>query len=113
MSQTKSGFDLNFSMKQNIINGELSKANVESAYRSRTKGRFAASIVLNTTADNFSKDKKWLNKANPVAQKEERKYLDRDKFLLEKRRYQKILKEMTYEASIGISVTKMPDNLKK
>jgi hypothetical protein len=36
-------------------------------------------------------DKKWQGKANPQAAALEKHYIDRDKFLLEKRRFQKIL----------------------
>lgn len=49
---------------------------------------------MNTAALNFVKDKAWLHKANPVARDAEVKYLNRDKFLLEKRRFQRILKEI-------------------
>lgn len=47
--------------------------------------------------------------ANPVAKAAEDKYLKKDKFLLEKRRYQRILKEIQCEEAAGIKgVTKMP-----
>ena len=35
---------------------------------------------------NYSKDKQWISRANPVAKGAEIKYLARDKYLLEKRR---------------------------
>ena len=47
--------------------------------------------------------------ANPAAKAAESKYIARDKFLLEKRRFQRILKEIQCEEAAGIKgVTKMP-----
>jgi hypothetical protein len=65
----------------------------EKEYRARTKGRFAG-IQFNDPASNFSRDKHWKLKANPIAAQAEAKYLARDKYLLEKRRFQRILKEI-------------------
>jgi hypothetical protein len=82
----------------------------EKEYRSKTKGRFAY-VDINTPALNFNRDKKWISKANPLAKGAEDKYLSRDKFLLEKRRFQRILKEIQCEEAAGIKgVTKMPSS---
>jgi hypothetical protein len=40
---------------------------------------------------NFVRDINWLKKANPVAAAAEKAYLDRDMFLMEKRRFQKVI----------------------
>ncbi len=75
-----------------------------------TKGRFNE-VTINTPATNFSRDKRWLLKANPQAKAAESKYIARDKYLLEKRRFQRILKEIQCEEAAGIKgVTKMPDS---
>ena len=52
--------------------------------------------------------------ANPEANESEVKYLTRDRYLLEKRRYQRVLKEMQCEQQAGVKgVTKMPPALVK
>jgi hypothetical protein len=75
-----------------------------------TKGRFGGpSLFLKTPAQNFSIDKSWQIYANPIAHESESKYLARDRHLLEKRRYQRVLKEIQCELQAGVKgVTKMP-----
>jgi hypothetical protein len=64
---------------------------------------------ISTPATNFNRDKRWISQANPIAKAAESKYLARDKFLLEKRRFQRILKEIQCEEAAGIKgVTKIP-----
>ena len=49
-----------------------------------------------------------------MAQDAEKRYLERDRYYLDKRRYQRVLKEMQCEQAAGIKgVTKMPANLAK
>ena len=55
-----------------------------------TKGKFVDSIAVGP-GKNFSRDINWLKKANPEAAKAEKAYLDRDLFLMEKRRFQKVV----------------------
>ena len=55
-------------------------------YKSKTKGRFAE-VPIASPETNFNRDKDWLNKANPAARKAEKDFLDKDRHLLEKRRY--------------------------
>ena len=85
----------------------VNEPKAEKEYRAKTKGRFAG-VSISDPANNFNKDKSWQKRANPVASQAEKKYLDRDKFLLEKRRFQRILKEIQCEEAAGIRVTKMP-----
>lgn len=89
----------------------MPKANQE--YRAKTKGRFAGTSIADC-AIHFNRDKKWQLLANPEARAAESKYLARDKFLMEKRRYQRILKEIQCEEAAGIrGVTKMPEQFLK
>jgi hypothetical protein len=55
-----------------------------------TKGKFSDSIATGPGA-NFSRDIGWLKRANPEAATAEKAYLDRDLFLMEKRRFQKVV----------------------
>ena len=84
----------------------------EKEIRAKTKGRFQ-DIHVNGPAENFERDKRWLNKANPLAGTAYSKYLARDRELLEKRRFQRILKEIQLEEAAGIKVTKMPKEFLK
>lgn len=40
---------------------------------------------------NYFKDIAWVKKANPVAAKQEKDFYGRDLFLMEKRRFQKVV----------------------
>jgi len=55
-----------------------------------TKGKFADAIAVGP-GYNFSRDIGWLKKANPEAAKAEKAYKDRDEFLMDKRRFQKVV----------------------
>ena len=80
----------------------------EKEYRSTTKGRYAT-VQVTSPSENLIKDRQWLQKANPEAAQEEKRYLAKDLYYLNKRRYQRILKEMLCEQAAGINVTKMPE----
>eukprot|EP00347_Sterkiella_histriomuscorum_P017554 403348894 len=109
MNQTKTGAQLQTLIKQQNFDQQISLPQKAKEYRAKTKGRFAGTFI-NDQATNFNRDKKWQLIANPVARAAEDKYLRRDKFLLEKRRYQRILKEMQCEETAGIKgVTKIPE----
>ncbi|CDW78929.1 UNKNOWN [Stylonychia lemnae] len=108
-NQTKTGRELLQQVKQQEIDQSISLPKKVQEYRAKTKGRFGGTQI-NDPAINFNKDKKWLLKANPVAKAAEDKYIRRDRFLLEKRRFQRILKEIQCEEVAGIKgVTKMPE----
>jgi hypothetical protein len=49
---------------------------------------------MKTTAECFSLDKRQQFHNNPVAGNAEQSYLARDRYYLEKRRYQRVLKEI-------------------
>ena len=95
LSSTKTGFtcsenfkDFEFK-KENLM--ELLKAHGKVAeYKATTKGKFNEHIAQGP-ADNFSRDIGWIKKANPEAAIAEKQYMDRDLFLMEKRRFQKIV----------------------
>ena len=55
-------------------------------YKARTKGKFNEHVAQDP-GSNFVKDITWLKKANPLAAYAEKKFLDRDMELLEKRRF--------------------------
>ena len=52
--------------------------------RKKTKGQFDTAKV-NTTNQNFTRDIKWLHKANPEAHAIENKFHERDRFFLDKK----------------------------
>jgi hypothetical protein len=57
-------------------------------------------------------DKEIQQYTNPVASLAEKVYLERDRHLLEKRRYARVLKEIQCEQKAGVKgVTKMPQAL--
>ena len=64
----------------------LEKQTAPKGFRVHTKGKFVDSIAVGP-GKNFSRDINWLKKANPEAAKAEKAYLDRDLFLMEKRRF--------------------------
>ena len=59
-------------------------------FRVTTKGKFTEDVAQGPKS-NFVRDINWLKKANPVAAAAEKAYLDRDMFLMEKRRFQKVI----------------------
>ena len=59
-------------------------------FRVKTKGKFNDDIAQGPKT-NFVRDINWLKKANPIAAGAEKAYLDRDMFLMEKRRFQKVI----------------------
>ena len=73
-------------VKQLDINSKISLPAKIKEYRAKTKGRFGGTFISDP-ATNFSRDKTWQLAANPAARAAEDKYLRRDKFLMEKRRY--------------------------
>jgi len=59
------------------------------------------------------RDMGWLQKANPEAYKAEKEYMARDEFLMEKRRFQKIIQCVQLEEQYGMKgVTKIPEKYK-
>lgn len=77
---------------------DAAKARARSGRR-RTKGHFPTSLVK-APGEHFSQDMAWLQKANPEAAEVERKYLERDHALLEKRRRQKVLQSADLEEEL-------------
>ncbi|TNV81355.1 hypothetical protein FGO68_gene8165 [Halteria grandinella] len=115
---TRTGGEAKFNQTQKKLDEESSIAQsiiIEPRIKAMTKGRFGGpNLFLNTPAINFSKDKSWQIYANPEANESEVKYLTRDRYLLEKRRYQRVLKEIQCEQQAGVKgVTKMPPTLVK
>lgn len=104
---TQKKLDEESSIAQSIV--------VEPRIKAITKGKFGGpSLFLKTPAQNFSIDKALQVYSNPEASDLEMRYLERDRFLLEKRRYQRVLKEMQCEQQAGVKgVTKMPPALVK
>ena len=49
---------------------------------------------MNSPNQNFTKDIKWLHKANPEAIAMEKKWFERDHFFLEKKHQSKILQDI-------------------
>lgn len=64
--------------------------------RKRTKGQFDQAKV-NSPNHNFTKDIQWLHKANPEAVAMENKWLERDRFFLDKKHHSKILQNIVIE----------------
>ena len=63
--------------------------------------------------ENYCRDIKWLKKANPQAAQLEKNFYDRDMYLLEKRRFQKVIQCIQLEEQYGMKgVTKIPDQYK-
>ena len=95
LSSTKTAFTCtdNFKdfeyKKENLL--ELVKQHGKVAeYKVRTKGKFNEHKAQGP-AENFFKDISWIKKANPDAAVAEKQYMDRDLYLMEKRRFQKIV----------------------
>ena len=68
----------------------LKEASAVKDYKAHSKGKFPEHCAQGP-GENFIKDISWIHKANPEAHKAERDYLARDEFLMEKRRFQKII----------------------
>ena len=114
----RTGKELKFNMTQKRYDEENTIAQEEpeeKKFKVVTKGIFGGpTLQLKTSAQQFINDKKWLGLANPMAQDAEKRYLERDRYYLDKRRYQRVLKEIQCELAAGIKgVTKMPANLAK
>lgn len=96
-SAMKTGFQTNYkfrdfeSKKQDLMRilAEHKQAQ-NTEYRARTKGKFAEHVAQ-APGENFVKDISWIKKANPMAATMEKNFHDRDLFLLEKRRFQKVI----------------------
>ena len=81
-------------------------------FRVRTKGKFAEHIAQ-APGENFVKDISWIKKANPLAASMEKNFHDRDLFLLEKRRFQKVIQCIQLEEQFGMAgVTRIPEKYK-
>eukprot|EP00345_Euplotes_harpa_P005108 CAMPEP_0168328154 /NCGR_PEP_ID=MMETSP0213-20121227/6316_1 /TAXON_ID=151035 /ORGANISM="Euplotes harpa, Strain FSP1.4" /LENGTH=87 /DNA_ID=CAMNT_0008331179 /DNA_START=929 /DNA_END=1189 /DNA_ORIENTATION=+ len=65
-------------------------------WKSKTKGKFPVNIQ--TEGDRWKTEKVWQAKANPIARDAEIKWNQNDLKLLEKRRQQRILKNMAMES---------------
>ena len=61
--------------------------------RTRTKGQFDQTKV-NSPNQNFTRDIKWLHKANPEAVAQEKKFFERDHFFLAKKHHSKVLQDI-------------------
>jgi len=66
-------------------------------YKSKKKHNFKVNIE--SEGERWTKEKIWQAKANPIAMAAERKRDERDLFLLEKHRAQRILKNKAMESS--------------
>ena len=77
---------------------DAAKARAKSS-RCRTKGHFP-NFVAKAPGEHFVRDIAWLQKANPQAAEVEKKYLERDLALLEKRRRQKVLQSAELEEEL-------------
>lgn len=75
-----------FEFKKENLMDILQKQTATEEFKVGTKGKFPDSIAVGP-GSNFSRDIKWLKRANPVAAAAEKAYLDRDLFLMEKRRF--------------------------
>ena len=73
---------------------------VEEKVRSKTKGRFQ--VEVKNPGAHWSRDREWQSRANPVAREAEAKWLSTDRKLLEKRRMQRILKNLAMEQTMHI-----------
>lgn len=108
--------DARFSMNQKqydedaVIAGSIV---IKPPVKATTKGLFGGPhLSLRTPAQCFTIDKDWQEHTNPVARRAEQDYLERDRHLLEKRRYARVLKEIQCEQKAGVKgVTKMPPAL--
>ena len=91
LSSTKTGFFVNDAFKdfeykkENLLELIENSKKVEE-YKATTKGKFNDHMAQGP-AKNFSKDISWIKKANPPAAEAEKAYMDRDLFLMEKRRF--------------------------
>lgn len=52
---------------------------------------------MNSPNHNFTRDIKWLHKANPEAVAIENKWFERDRFFLDKKHHSKILQNIVIE----------------
>ena len=80
-------------------------------YKASTKGKFLNNVAQPPN-ENFSRDKKWLYQANPQAAQIEKNYYAKDREMMERRRYQKVIQQVNLEDQIGIQVTRIPDVFK-
>ena len=69
-----------------------------------TKGRFYVKIP--NTSDMWRIDKQWYNKSNPYAANEEQRIEAIDKKILDKRRNQRVLKNLAMEQQFKIPMNK-------
>jgi hypothetical protein len=117
LAATKTGFSAvnqykDFQFKQENLLEIMEKAKQEAVYRAKTKGKFSNNIAQDPRT-NFMRDIGWLQKANPEAHKAEKEYMARDEFLMEKRRFQKIIQCVQLEEQYGMKgVTRIPEKYK-
>ena len=78
-----------------IFNNDKTKGYYD--IKSKTKGKYP--INIQTEGDRWRKDKQWQAKANPIARDAENKWNQNDLKLLEKRRNQRVLKNLAMESS--------------
>ncbi|CAI2366207.1 unnamed protein product [Moneuplotes crassus] len=69
--------------------------------------------IINTMPGQFKIDRIWKVKSNPMFQQQESEYILKDKKMLEKRRYGKVLKNMALQRELEITSKKIEKEYKK
>lgn len=72
-----------------------------------------AGIPIKTPAYLWKIDREWKIKCNPIFEQQENNYLAKDRRMLEKRRYGKILKNLALEKDLEIKNKKIDKELRK
>lgn len=106
LSATKTGFTTkenfkDFEYKKENLLELMNKHNLQKEYKATTKGKFNDHVAQDP-ATNFFRDIGWIHSANPEAAHAQKAYLERDAFLMEKRRFQKIVQCIQLEEQYGM-----------
>lgn len=86
--------------------------------RSESKNKVHAKIVfanihVKTPAFQWKLDNDWKVRCNPIFEQQEKNYLLKDRRMLEKRRYGKVLKNLALEKDLEIKNKKVDKELRK
>jgi hypothetical protein len=104
--------------KNNISQEEIEAKMFENPTPKRQKNKVRpkalfANVSIKTPAFQWKIDQEWKIKCNPGYQLQETAYLHKDRKMLEKRRYGKVLKNQALEKDLEIKNKRLDRELKK